>query len=167
MKQLKMAILVSLAMLAGWPFAYAQEGFAAPPQTPYGRPISLESAKAAAAAAVATASSNGWMMAVAIVDTGGHLVYFEKMDGTQTGSVEVAIDKARSAALFRRPTRVFEDGVAQGGQGIRLLNLRGAVPLEGGIPIIANGELIGGIGLSGGSGEQDGVAAQAGAAVIK
>ena len=167
MKQVKMAILVSLAMLAGWPFANAQEGFAAPPQTPYGRPISLESAKAAAAGAVATASANGWMMAVAIVDTGGHLVYFEKMDGTQTGSVEVAIDKARSAALFRRPTRVFEDGVAQGGQGTRLLNLRGAVPLEGGIPIISNGELIGGIGISGGSGEQDGVAAQSGAAVIK
>jgi glc operon protein GlcG len=167
MKQVKMVILVSLAMLAGWPVANAQEGFAAPPQTPYGRPIALESAKVAAAAAMAAASSRGWMMALAIVDTGGHLVYFEKMDGTQTGSVEVAIDKARSAALFRRPTKVFEDGVAQGGQGIRLLNLRGAVPLEGGIPIIVNGELIGGIGVSGGSGEQDGIAARAGAAVIQ
>jgi uncharacterized protein GlcG (DUF336 family) len=167
MKQLKAVIILGLTLFSGLPGANAQEGFAAPPQTPYGRPISLAAAKTAAAGAVASASANGWMMAVAIVDTGGHLVYFEKMDGTQTGSVEVAIDKARSAALFRRPTRVFEDGVAQGGQGTRLLNLRGAVPLEGGIPIIANGELIGGIGISGGSGEQDGVAAMAGAAAIK
>lgn len=141
----------------------AQEGFAAPPQTLYGRPISLSVAKSVVASAVNVADANGWLMAIAIVDTGGHLVYFEKLDGTQTGSVDVAIDKARSAALFRRPTKVFEDGVAQGGQGVRLLNLRGAVPLEGGVPIIVDGELIGGIGVSGGSGEQDGVVARAGA----
>jgi len=145
----------------------AQEDFAAPPQIPYGRPISLSDAKTVTAAAVEVAENNGWLMAIAIVDTGGHLVYFEKLDGTQTGSVEVAIDKARSAALFRRPTKVFEDGVAQGGQGIRLLNLRGAVPLDGGIPIIVGGELIGGIGMSGGSGEQDGIAARAGAAAVE
>lgn len=145
----------------------AQEGFAPPPQIPYGFPINLEDAKTVAAAAVAEARSNGWMMAIAIVDPGGHQVYFEKMDGTQTGSVEVAVDKARSAALFRRPTRVFEDGVALGGQGVRLLNLRGAVPLDGGVPIILDGQVIGGIGVSGGSGVQDGVAAQAGVDAIQ
>ena len=144
----------------------SQEEFASPPQIPYGRPIGLIDAKNVTAAAIEVANENGWLMAIAIVDTGGHLIYFEKMDGTQTGSVEVAIDKARSAALFRRPTKVFEDGVAQGGQGIRLLNLRGAVPLDGGIPIIVGNELIGGIGISGGSGEQDGIAARAGAAAV-
>lgn len=158
--------LVLLCILAVHSMAAGQEGFAPPPQIPYGRPIGLADAKAVTAAAVRTAEDSGWLMAIAVVDTGGHLVYFEKMDGTQTGSVEVAIDKARSAALFRRPTKVFEDGVAAGGQGIRLLNLRGAVPLDGGIPIIVAGELIGGIGISGGSGEQDGIAARAGAAAI-
>ena len=148
-------------------FAGAQEGFAPPPQIPYGIPVDLENARAVASAAAEEARSNGWTMAIAIVDPGGHLVYFEKMDGTQTGSVEVAIDKARSAALFRRPTRVFEDGVATGGQGVRLLNLRGAVPLDGGVPIIVDGQVIGGIGVSGGSGAQDGVAAQAGVDAIQ
>lgn len=145
----------------------AQTGFAPPPQIRYGVPISLGDAKAVASAAAAEARANGWWMAFAIVDTGGHLVYFEKLDGTQTGSVEVAIDKARSAALFRRPTKVFEDGVAAGGQGIRLLNLKGAVPLDGGVPIVAGGRVIGGIGVSGGSGEQDGVVAGVGAGAIE
>jgi glc operon protein GlcG len=167
-KQMLRPLLYGLMLCLAIPLMVeAQEDFAAPPQIPYGRPISLSDAKTVTAAAVEVAENNGWLMAIAIVDTGGHLVYFEKLDGTQTGSVEVAIDKARSAALFRRPTKVFEDGVAQGGQGIRLLNLRGAVPLDGGIPIIVGGELIGGIGMSGGSGEQDGIAARAGAAAVE
>ncbi|MDG2175969.1 MAG: heme-binding protein [Gammaproteobacteria bacterium] len=167
-RQMLQTLLKGLALCLVFPLIVeGQEEFAAPPQIPYGRPISLSDAKTVTAAAVEVAQNNGWLMAIAIVDTGGHLVYFEKLDGTQTGSVEVAIDKARSAALFRRPTKVFEDGVAQGGQGIRLLNLRGAVPLDGGIPIIVDGELIGGIGMSGGSGEQDGIAARAGAAAVE
>lgn len=167
-RRLLLPLLCGFVMNLATPFVvHGQEEFAPPPQIPYGRPIGLSAAKTVTAAAVEVAAANRWMMAIAIVDTGGHLVYFEKMDGTQTGSVEVAIDKARSAALFRRPTKVFEDGVAQGGQGVRLLNLRGAVPLDGGIPIIVDGELIGGIGISGGSGEQDGIAARAGAAVLE
>ena len=118
-------------------------------------------------AAAAEARKNSWNMAIAIVDTGGHLVYFEKMDNTQTGSVNVAIDKARSAALFRRPTKVFQDGVAAGGEGLRLLGLEGAVPIDGGVPIIVGGRIIGGIGTSGGSGEQDGQVARAGADSVK
>jgi glc operon protein GlcG len=134
---------------------------------PYGMPISLENAKKAAAAAVAESRKNNWTMAVAITDIGGDLVYFEKMDGTMTGSVAVAIAKARSAALFKRPTKAFQDTVAGGGAGLRILGLEGAVPVEGGLPILLEGKIIGSIGLSGGSGEQDGIAAKAGVDAVK
>jgi len=129
----------------------------------YGLPISLDNAKKAAAPALAEARKNNWTMAVAIVDTGGNLVYFEKLDGTQTGSVNVSIDKARSAALFKRPTKVFFDQLAAGGEGLRLLKVQGAVPLEGGIPLLLEGKIIGAIGVSGGTSAQDGQAAKAGA----
>ena len=143
--------------------AMAQTPFAAPPQVPYGLSVSTESAKNAAAAAIAEARKNNWKMAIAIVATGGYLVYFEKMQDTQTGSVDLAIEKARTAALFRRPTKVFQDGVAAGGEGIRLLRLTGAIPIDGGVPIIVDGKLIGAVGVSGGSGDQDGQVAKAGA----
>jgi uncharacterized protein GlcG (DUF336 family) len=100
-------------------------------------------------------------MAVAIVDPAGDLVYFERMDGTQLGSVDVAIDKARSAARFKRPTKAFQDTLAQGGDGLRVLSLRGAVPVEGGVPLARNGQIIGAIGVSGGTSAQDGQCAQA------
>jgi len=112
---------------------------------PYGVPISLESAKKAAAAAVAEARKNNWTMAVAITDAAGDLVYFEKMDGTQTGSVNVAIGKARSAALFKRPSKVFQDVVAAGGGGLRILGLEGAVPIDGGLPLVMDGKIVGSI----------------------
>src|SRR5215475_8005890 len=98
----------------------------------YGTSIGIDAAKKAASAAVAEARKNGWMMAISIVDTAGNQVYFEKMDGTQTGSVSVAVDKARSAALFQPPSRVFQDNVAGGGAGFRILGLPGAVPFERG-----------------------------------
>jgi glc operon protein GlcG len=147
--------------------AIAQTPFAAPPLVSYGLSISTENAKIAAAAAIAQARKNHWKQAIAIVDTGGHLVYFEKMQDTQTGSVELAIEKARSAALFRRPTKVFEDGVAAGGEGLRLLRLTGAIPIDGGVPIVVDGKLIGAIGVSGGTGAQDGQVAEAGAGAVK
>ena len=146
---------------------WAQANFAAPPPTPYGLSIGIEAAKKVAAAAVAEAQKNGWRMAIAIVDTGGHLVYFEKMQDTQTGSVELAIEKAKTSALFRRPSKLFEDGVAQGGAGLRLLRLTGAIPIDGGVPIIQDGKVIGAIGISGGSGEQDGQTAVAGAKAMR
>ena len=158
-------LLLSLLLLAAP--GHGQTPFPAPPQTPYGMPIVLDSARKAAAAASAEARKNSWNMAIAVVDTGGHLVYFEKMDNTQTGSVDVAIEKARSAALFRRPTKIFQDGVAAGGEGLRLLRLEGAVPIDGGVPIVVGGRILGGIGVSGGSGEQDGQVARAGADSIK
>lgn len=147
--------------------AMPQQKFAPPPQIPYGMSISTENAKKVAAAAGAEAHKNKWNMAIAVVDTGGYLVYFEKMQDTQTGSIELAIEKARTSALFRRPTKLFQDSVAQGGEGLRLLRLTGAIPIDGGFPIIADGKLIGAIGISGGAGEQDGQVAKAGATAIK
>jgi glc operon protein GlcG len=145
----------------------AQGPLPPPPQIPYGLAISTDSAKSAAAAAIAEARRHGWNMAIAVVDPGGHLVYFEKMQDTQTGSVDVAIEKARTAALFRRPTRLFQDAVAAGGEGLRILRLPGALPIEGGVPIIADGKVVGAIGVSGGTGEQDGQVARVGAGVVK
>ena len=135
--------------------------------TPYGAPISLENAKKAAAPALAEAVKNHWNMAVAIVDPSGNLVYYEKMDDTQLGSANVAIDKARSAALFKRPTKVFQDALAAGGEGLRLLKIQGAVPVEGGIPLVLEGKIVGAIGVSGGASAQDGQCAKAGADAIK
>ena len=134
---------------------------------PYGAPVSLENAKKAAAAAVAEARKNNWTMAVAITDAAGDLVYFEKMDGTQTGSVNVALGKARSAVLFKRPSKVFQDVVAAGGGGLRILGLEGAVPIEGGLPLVMDGKIVGAIGLSGGAADQDGQCAKAGADALK
>jgi len=128
----------------------------------YGPSITIEPAKKAAAAAIEVARANGWSMAVAIVDTAGLLVYFEKMDDTQLGSVVVAQTKARSAALFKRPTKALQDALAGGGDGMRVLGLEGAVPVEGGIPLVVGGKIIGAIGLSGGTSAQDGQCAQAG-----
>ena len=133
----------------------------------YGSPISVETAKKVAAPAIAEARKNGWQMAVAIVDPAGDLVYFEKMDDTQVGSVQVAIAKARSAARFKRPTKAFQDALAAGGEGLRILALEGAVPVDGGLPLVVGGKVVGAIGMSGGTSAQDGQAAAAGAAVVK
>src|SRR6202521_6248659 len=101
-------------------------GFAQMPN-PYGPPINLENAKRFAVPALVEAAKNNWTMAVAVVDPGGNLVYYEKMDNTQLGSATVAIDKARSAALFKRPTKAFQDTLAAGGDGLRILSLKGIV----------------------------------------
>jgi uncharacterized protein GlcG (DUF336 family) len=134
-----------------------------PPQTPYGMSVTLDVAKKAVAASVAEAKKSNFSMAIAVVDTAGYLVYFEKMDGTQIGSVALAIEKAKSSAQFRRPTKVFQDGLAAGGQGLRFLGLTGAIPVEGGFPLVIDGKIVGAIGASGGSGDQDSLVAKAGA----
>src|ERR1035438_2453899 len=100
----------------------------------YGAPISIENAKKAAAVALAEARRNDWTMAVAITDTAGFLVYFEKIDGTQTASSVVAVDKARSAALFKRPTKAFQEMLAAGGGGLGGLTVRGGGAVQGGVP---------------------------------
>jgi glc operon protein GlcG len=129
---------------------------------PYGSAITIENAKKAAAAALEEARRNNWTMVVAIVDPGGHLVYLERMDGAPIGSVAVATAKARSAAIFKRATKVFQDTLASGGEGLRVLQLEKAIPVEGGIPLVMDGKVVGAIGLSGGTSAQDGQCAQAG-----
>jgi glc operon protein GlcG len=162
------ATLASIfAIVLGAAAASAQQAPSAPPTTPYGSPIGLEAAKKVMAAAEAEAVKNNWGMAIAILDSTGHLVMLHKLDNTQYGSIPVSEDKARSALDFRRPTKVFEDLVAQGGLGMRTLGLRGASPLEGGLPIIVDGKIIGAIGVSGATAVQDGQVAKAGADAAK
>ena len=133
----------------------------------YGPSIVADQAKTVAAAAVAEAKKNQWTMAIAIVDTAGDLVYFERMEHTQVGSVDVAIAKARAAARFKRPTKAFQDALAAGGEGWRILSLDGAVAVEGGLPLMSGGRIVGAIGASGGTSQQDGVTATAGSATLK
>jgi glc operon protein GlcG len=140
---------------------------AAPAQPPVAGPlmdrkaITLEFAKKIAEAAEQKAAENNWSVAIAVVDEGGQLVYFARRDGTQFGSIKVAIRKAVSAAAFRRPTKVFEDAVAGGRTA--LLGLPGAVPLEGGLPLWIDGKVVGAIGVSGATAPQDGMVAKAAA----
>ncbi len=123
--------------------------------------LTLGVAKELASSASKFAQEKKWNVVIAIVDDGGHLLYFERMDGVQTGSVTVAIEKAKSAMAFKRPTKAFGDGVASGRTA--LVSLPGAMPFDGGVPIKAGDIAIGAIGVSGVTGEQDGMIAQAGA----
>ena len=123
--------------------------------------LTLSVAKKVAMAAEAEAAKNKWNVVIAVVDDGGHLVYLQRMDGTQTGSVDVAIKKAKTAQSFKRATKVFEDAIAGGRNA--LLGLSGALPIEGGLPLNAGGQLIGAIGVSGVTAQQDGMVAKAGA----
>ena len=138
--------------------AFAQ----APPD--YGAPITAAQAKTAAAAAIAEMKKNNWKMAVSVVDSGGNLVHFEKVDGTQHASIDISQKKARAAANFRRNTKAFVDALA-GNPG--LPTLPGVVISEGGVIVVSGGKIIGALGCSGGTGQQDGVACNAGAAALK
>jgi len=140
---------------------------AGPKLPPYGLSITNEQARKVADAALAPARANGWTVVVAVVDTAGFLVYLEKLDQTQVGSVAIAEDKARSAAIFKRPTKMFHERLARGGDGLIVLRLNGAIPVEGGLPIVVDGKLIGALGVSGGSSAEDEVCAEAGAAALK
>ena len=167
--------LAAIAFLAAAGTAQAQAPAAQPaapaasaPPPEYGVSISTADAKKAAAAAIAQVPKSGSPPdAIAIVDTGGYLVYLERMENTQIGSVQVAIDKARAAVLYRRPTKVFEDALAGGGAGLRILGVHDAMPIEGGVPLMVGGKVVGAIGASGGSAQQDGQVAQAGAAALR
>ena len=148
---------LALALSAG--LASAQE------RPPYGNPINVDQAKKIAGGALAESKRNNWRMAISIVDNHGFPVYFERMEDTQTASIQIALDKAKSAAMFRRPTKAFEDGIAKG--RVALLGLTGAMPIEGGLPIMVDGRVIGGIGVSGANSDQDAAAAQAGLNALK
>ena len=123
--------------------------------------LTLEGAKKIAAAAEAEAMKNNWRVVIAIVDDGGHLTYLQRIDETQTGSIDVAVQKARGAVAYKRPTKVFEEAVA-GGRNV-ILNLPHSMPIEGGLPLVVDGKVIGGIGVSGVTAPQDGVITKAGA----
>lgn len=126
--------------------------------------LTLAAAKKIAAAAEAEATKNNWRVVIAIVDDGGHLIYLQQIDETQTGSIDVAIQKARGAVAYKRPTKVFEDAVA-GGRNV-ILTLPHAMPIEGGLPLVVGGKVIGGIGVSGVTAQQDGITAKAGAEAL-
>lgn len=138
-----------------------------PKLPPVGPSITIAQAKKVAEAALAPARANGWTVVIAIADPGGHLVYLEKMDETQVGSVAIAQDKARSAAIFKRATKTFQERLGRGGDGLLVLGLAGAVPVEGGLPIVVGGKLIGALGVSGGSSAEDEACAAAGAEALR
>jgi uncharacterized protein GlcG (DUF336 family) len=136
-----------------------------PFDVPYGVPIGADQARAVVDAAAAEAKRKDWKMNIAVVDSGGNLVLFERMDGAQLGSIAIAEHKARAAATFRRETKAFENGI-QSGLNYQI-TIDGVIGSRGGIPLVAGGKLIGAIGCSGGTGSQDEVIAKVGAAVVK
>lgn len=136
----------------------------APFDIPYGPSITLAEAKALAAAAEAEAARHHWKMAIAVVGPEGRLIYFEKMDGTQLGSIPIAEHKARTAAEFRRETRIFQDLADHGHPYV--LALDGAIAVEGGFPLIRDGKLVGAVGCSGGMAVQDGATCKAAVAAF-
>jgi len=140
-------------------FAFLLAGQASAAELATKKALTLDVTKDIAAAAEAHAKGNGWNVVIAILDDGGNLLYLQRMDGVQIGSIEVAIRKAESAVNFKRPTKVFGDAV---GGRTALVALPGAMPFEGGLPITWQGELIGSIGVSGVTAQQDGMIAKAG-----
>jgi glc operon protein GlcG len=144
-------MLAAFAMLAS-----AQE------RPPYGPAVNVATAKKIAAGALAEAQKNNWRVAIAVVDNHGVLVYYEMIDDTQNVSAQIAVDKAKAAAMYRRPTRAFVDAIAKGGPAI--MTLPGVVAVPGGLPIMAGGKVIGGVGVSGVTGDQDEQIAKAGLA---
>jgi glc operon protein GlcG len=162
MNVIKTVVAVGAITLVSAFTALAQQ-----PPAPYGAPMSLDAAKKAMTAAEAEATTNKWPVAIAILDTTGSLVMLQKLDNTQTGSVEIAIGKARTALDFRRPSKAFQDVVAGGGAGLRLLSAHNVLALEGGVPVIVDGKVVGAVGVSGVTSEQDAQVAMAGAAAVK
>jgi uncharacterized protein GlcG (DUF336 family) len=158
-------ILSTLAICAAVLFTTYAKAQGGPPS--YGEPINFEQAKKATEAAMAEAKKNNWAMAITVVGPSGDLVHFAKMDNTQYGSIAISQRKARAAAIFRRPTKSFEDRVAQGGAGIAAMTLDGIIASEGGIPVVIGGKIVGAIGCSGATGAQDGQACQAGVNALK
>jgi glc operon protein GlcG len=164
---MKVKLLIGLLLFSLAAIAQNTTPVKSPSPMPYGEPINLETAKKIIDAARSFSMNNQWPVAIAIVDTGGNLVLFEKIDNTQVGSIEVAIGKAKTANNFKRSTKTFEDAVAGGGIGLRVLAIPNVFPLEGGEPIIVNGKIIGAIGVSGMKSTEDAEVVKAGLAVLK
>lgn len=132
------------------------------PRPDYGSDITIETAKKIAAGTVAECQANKWKVAVAIVNTHGSLVYYERMNNTQSASARIAVDKASAAAMYRRTTREFAEAIAKNGPAV--MTLPGVIASPGGLPILSDGKVIGGIGVSGMTGDQDEQCAKAGLA---
>jgi glc operon protein GlcG len=157
--------LITLAF--GSMLAFTAGASAQQPAPSYGSPgVTLEQAKKAAEAAEAEANKNGWKMAITVVSNEGSLIYFGRMEDTQFGSSDVAIRKAKSAAEFRRPTKVFQDALSGSPPALPIVTL-GAIAVQGGLPLLSNGKVIGAIGCSGGTAAQDEQVCKAGADTIK
>jgi uncharacterized protein GlcG (DUF336 family) len=149
-------IVVAMTLLAA-----ALPGFA---QLASKKALTLEAAKKIAAAAEAEAKKNNWNVVICIVDEGASLLYLQRMDGTQIGSVDIAQMKARTAIKMKRPSKVLEDAVAGGRNAV--LKLPDVLPVEGGVPLTVDGQFIGAIGVSGVTSQQDGQIAAAGVAAL-
>lgn len=152
---LTMALLLSLLVATS---ASAQD---------YGPDVTLEQARAVIAAAEAEAEDRDFNVAIAVVDNAGNLVAFIKRDNTQTGSVQVAQDKAVTAALYKRPSKVFQDAVASGGAGTRVMGLHRVTAVEGGLPLEVDGQIVGAVGVSGVASSEDTIVAEAGVAALQ
>lgn len=157
------AAAIGLALVSIVPVSAQPPAPLAPPKVPYGPPITLDKAEKVIAGAEAEARKNGLGMAIAVLDSGGNLVAFHRLDGTQLGSIRLSEGKAHTALDFRRSTRVLQDALTGGGVGLWWLSVDGAIPLEGGLPLQEEGKIIGAIGVSGGLSAQDAQVAQAGA----
>lgn len=162
--------MTTLKALIGAGFMAAMAVLPASAQTPpppYGPPIGIEGARRIMNAAEQEAAKNNWAVVIAIIDSGGHIVMLHRRDDTQLSSIELAEGKARSALMFKRPSKVLDEAISNGGPGLRFLALKDIVPLEGGMPIIFEGRIIGAIGVSGVLSSQDAQIAQAGLDAIK
>ena len=170
------ALTISCAVFLAAVGAYAQETAKPNPldtvpdkmpfDIPYGPPISLERAEVAIASAINEAKKHDWKLNIAVVDSGGNLVAFKRMDGAQLASIQISEHKARAAVSFRRETKIFENAI-QVNDMRYVATLDGIIASRGGIPLVENGKIIGAIGCSGGTGSQDDVACKAGSAVVK
>jgi glc operon protein GlcG len=132
----------------------------APP--PYGPPIGIEGARAVMAAAEGEAAKNNWAVVISIIDSGGNIVMLHRHNDVQLSSIEISQGKARTALMFKRPSKVLDDAISGGGAGLRFLALKDIVPLEGGLPILVDGKIAGAIGVSGVLSSQDAQIARAG-----
>ena len=165
----KLLISVAAALATGTALAQAPNPLDNVPEKmpfdiPYGTPVTLERAQAAIAAAVAESKKRDWKMNIAVVDSGGNLVSFQRMDGAQIASIRIAEHKAQASANFRRETKAFEAGIQSGLN--YLITLDGVIGSRGGILLMDGGKLIGAIGCSGGTGSQDEVVCKVGAAAV-
>ncbi len=134
---------------------------------PYGPPIGIEAARKIMAAAEAEASKNNWAVVIAIIDSGGHVVMLHRGDNVQLSSIDISQGKAKTALMFKRPTKVLDDAISSGGVGLRFLALKDIVPLEGGLPITIDNKIVGAIGVSGVLSAQDAQIARAGIDALK